>query len=111
MFKTRVFGEQTDLVVIELAGKPTVEIPAANSIVKLWFSDGTILGVKYGKHSKLYPNIWNIRVLNKGSEHNFIYRQCFRATLLHYSDIYETDAELLNYKVITRTNYAGDDMF
>jgi hypothetical protein len=107
--KTRIFGEQKDIVVVESSDKTDIEILAEDAIVKLWFSDGTILGVKYGKHSLLYPNIWHIRILNQGTA-VFKYKQCFRETLLYYSDLYEIDAELVNYKVIPRTYYAGDDM-
>ena len=66
--KVKVFGEQKDTVVIETKGKDTIEVPAANSIVKLWLSDGTILGVN-GKDSLLYPNIWHIKILNQGLKH------------------------------------------
>lgn len=104
--KTRVFGEQKDVVIIEVAGKDAIEVPAVNSIVKLWFSDGTVLGIKYGKDSLMYPNIWNIRILSQGSaEHN--YKQCFRETLLYYSDVYETEAELVECNVITMSDYEG----
>ena len=72
MMKCKVFGDQKDTVVVEMLGKPPFEIKAADAIVKLWFSDGAIIGIKYGKHSKLYPNIWNIRVLNKGSKKSII---------------------------------------
>lgn len=104
--KTRVFGEQKDTVVIEVAGKDNIEISAINSIVKLLFSDGTVLGIKYGKDSLMYPNIWKIRVIVQGREkHNYL--QCFNETLLHYSDVYETEAELIKYKVIPRSDYKG----
>jgi hypothetical protein len=105
--KTRVFGEQKDKVVIETEGRDATKIPAANSIVKLWFSDGTILGIKYGKDSLMYPNIWHIRIINQGRE-KYIYRQCFQETLLYYSDVYETEAEWLRYEVIHRSTYKGD---
>lgn len=106
--KTKVFGEQKDTVVIEAEGKDTIEIPAANSIVKLWFSDGTVLGIKYGKDSLLYPNIWHIRILNNGRA-PYRYKQCFQETLLYYSDVYETYAELVRYEVIIRSTYKGDN--
>jgi hypothetical protein len=107
--KCKVFGDQKDTVVVEMASRHPFEIKAADAIVKLWFSDGTILGIKYGKYSKLYHNIWNIRILNKGSK-NYNYTQCFKETLLNYSDVYETEAELLNYRIIPRTYYVGDDL-
>ena len=107
MMKCKVFGEQIDIVVVELAGNKTIEIPAADSIVKLWLSDGTVLGIKYGKYSMLYPNIWHIKILNQGRE-KYSYRQCFQETLLYYSDVYETEAELVRYEVIPRRAYNGD---
>jgi hypothetical protein len=105
--KTKVFGEQKDTVVIEAEGRDAIKIPAANSIVKLWFSDGTLLGIKYSNDSLLYPNIWQIRILNQGRG-KYIYRQCFQETLLYYSDVYETEAEWLRYEVIPRSTYKGD---
>ena len=109
--KTRVFGEHKDTVVIETVGRDAIEIPATNSIVKLWFSDGTVLGVKYGKDSILYPNIWHIRVIDQGRE-KYSYHQCFQETLLYYSDIYEIEAELVRYEVIPRSlrsTYKGEE--
>lgn len=106
--KTKIFGEQKDIVVIEADSGDAIEIPAADSIVKLWFSDGTILGIKYGKDSLLYPNIWHIRVINQGRENRYIYRQCFKETLLYYSDEYETEAELIRYEVVPRSVYKGE---
>lgn len=107
--KTKVFGEQKDIVVLEVADKDTIEISAANSIVKLWFSDNTVLGIKYGKHSLQYPNLWKIRIINQGTE-KYIYKQRFTETLMYNSDVYETDAERLRYEVISRTYYTGDDI-
>lgn len=108
MMRCRVFGEQKDIVVIEVAGKEAIEIPAADAIVKLWFSDGTILGIKYGKYSLQYPNLWKIRIINRGREKHQ-HHQRFTETLLYNSDVYETEAEWLRYEVIHRTYYTGDD--
>jgi hypothetical protein len=105
--KTKVFAEQKDIVVIEVAGKDTIEITAADAIVKLWFSDGTVLGIKYGKHSLQYPNLWKIRIINQGKE-KYVHKQRFTETLLHNSDVYETEAEWLRYEVIPRSTYKGD---
>jgi hypothetical protein len=105
---TRVFGEQKDRVVIEATGNDALEIYATDAIFKFWFSDGTVIGIKYGKDSVLYPNIWHVKVLNQGTA-PFIYSQCFRETLLYYSDVYETEAELVRYEVIPRTYYQGDN--
>lgn len=108
--RTKVFGEQKDTLVLEHYNNSfSTDIKCPNSIVKLWFSDGTCLGIKYGKDSKLFPNIWNIRILNKGSlPHR--YEQCFQDTLSHYSDVFETEAWLTNYKVIPRSSYSGEDV-
>jgi hypothetical protein len=106
--RTRIFGEQTDTVVIDhYEGAFETKIKCADSIVKIWLSDGTILGLKYGKDSKLYPNIWNIRVLQQGYA-EFKYTQCYNETLLCYSDTFEIEAELNDYEVIPRSRYEGD---
>jgi hypothetical protein len=102
--KTKLYGEQQNTVVIEREGRDTIEIQAADATVKLWFSDGTVLGIKYGKYSMLYPRIWQVKVLAQGHA-SFVYTQCTRETLLNYSDVYETDAELLEYEVILRNSF------
>lgn len=108
-YKTTVFGEHNDTVVIETAGKRTFEIPAKDAIVKLWFSDGTILGIKYSTTSKIWKDMWKIRVLCNG-DRPWVFRQINTATLSQYSDEYTVEADLVNYKVIPRTHYSGDDM-
>jgi hypothetical protein len=108
-YKTKVYGVETDKVVIETEGKHPFEIKAQDAIVKLWFSDGTVLGLKYSTRSKIWANLWKIRVLNRGTK-EWAFRQIERPTLLHYSDEYTLDAELVNYCVTPRTYYTGDDM-
>ena len=107
--KTKIYGEGSGTVVIEVPGKKPTEIHAADSIFKFWFSDGTVFGIKYGKYSKLYPNIWHITILNKGTA-SFAYKQCFKETLLYNSDVYEIDAELTRYEVMPKSYYTGDDI-
>lgn len=109
MYRTCVFGKQHDTVVIETEGKHPHEIKAEDAIIKLWFSDGTILGIKYSTSSKIWKNMWKIRVLNQGSN-AWSFRQINNPTLLEYSDEYTVEAELVNYKIIPRTHYKGDDM-
>ena len=109
MYKTKVYGEQHDTVVIETEGKHPHEIKAEDAIVKLWFSDGTVLGIKYSTRSKIWRNMWKIRVLNQGTN-AWSFRQINNHTLLCYSDEYTIEAELVNYKIIPRTHYKGDDM-
>lgn len=109
MHRTRVFGKLHDTIVIETGGKPPYEIKAEDAIVKLWFSDGTILGIKYGNRSKIWKNMWKIRVLNQGSN-AWSFRQINNPTEVEYSDEYTVEAVLVNYKIIPRTHYTGDDM-
>ena len=109
MYKTKVYGKQHDTVVVDVYNKHPYEIVAEDAIVKLWFSDGTVLGIKYGTRSKIWKNMWKIRVLNRGTN-AWTFRQVFDQTLLQYSDEYAVDAELVNFKVIPRTHYNGDDL-
>ena len=106
--KTKIYGEGSGTVVIEVPGKKPTEIHAVDSIFKFWFSDGTVFGIKYGKYSKIYPNIWHIKILNQGTA-SFAYKQCFKETLLYYSDVFETEAELVRYEVIPRSPYKGEE--
>lgn len=116
MYRTRVFGEQTDTVVIETEGKHSHEIKAKDAIVKLWFSDGTILGIQYNTRSKIWKDTWKIIVLNRGFQHWAFHQinnptfQINNPTLTYYSDEYTLDADLVNFKVIPRTHYDGDGM-
>ena len=105
--KSRVFGEGKDTVIIETIDDTFEVVLTKDAIVKMWFSDGTILGIKYDKYSKIYPNIWHIKVLNQGYN-NYIYKQCYKETLLYNSDVYETDAWLVHYRIIPRTYDTGD---
>lgn len=108
-YRTVVFGEHNDTVIIETYGKRMLEIPAHDAIVKLWFSDGTILGIKYSATSKIWKDMWKIRVLSQGTG-IWAFRKIYTRTQQQYSDEYTLEAELVNYKVIPRTHYLGDDM-
>lgn len=109
--KTIIEGHNKNSICITTNGEQDI-IKCEDSIVKLWLSSGTILGMKYG--NMLYPNSWLIRILHGPMNKNYVYRQCLYRTeedkpfdLECDSDIFETEEEVLNYRVIPRTYYMG----
>jgi hypothetical protein len=110
--KTRIEGHTKKSVVITSDGKQTI-IECEDAIVKFWLSSGTIIGMKYD--SLLHPNVWKIRILCGPADNEYIHRQRFADDYFDLtdccgSDVFETNEEVINMKVIPRTYYAGDDV-
>jgi hypothetical protein len=103
--KTLIKGQLDSTLVIHSTDEVT-QIPCKDCIAKLWLSDGTILGVKYSRGG-LYPNVWKIRVLHS-TEDSYIYTPCWDADDSCNTDMFETDCDVVNWKVIPRSMYMGD---
>ena len=74
-----------------------------NAIVRLLFSAGTTLGIRYG--SKLYPEVWKIRVIQEPlGAYNY---QSVCDASDGPSDIFEVDEDLVHYEVIPLSFYKG----
>jgi hypothetical protein len=97
-YKTKVFGRGDDIVSVETDGVVT-EFDCYKAIMKLWFSDGTVLGVKYG--NQLCPGIWKIRALTRGKE-SFMHHHVNNDYYGDYSDVYELDSTLIKHELIPR---------
>jgi hypothetical protein len=68
--------------------------------------------MKFG--SKLYPNVWKIRILYGPIDKNYYLKQCVYINsgfdICISSDVFETDEEVINYRIIPIDNYMGDDL-
>ena len=99
---TRIEGHDNKSIKIT-TDKSQKIIYCENAIVRLLFSAGTTLGIRYG--SKLYPGVWKIRVI----------QEPLGAWQLHsvynvsdgLSDIFEVDEDLVHYEVIPLSFYEG----
>ena len=94
---TRIYGSSDDLV--EIDGPHYYmpdEISCYNCDVRIWFDDGTIIRLHYGKAGKA---IWGIIVEQKGSQpwHLAI---CDDEDAHIYSDVFETEAKVLRHDVL-----------
>lgn len=89
----RIYGASDDLVEIE--GDRCDEIGGSN--VKIRFDDGTSIRVKYSK-----PNlaVWSITVEKSGSSYQKLV-ECNDENAEIYSDIFEIDADITSYRVIS----------
>lgn len=92
----RVYGMSDDLVEIEGAEYPYDEVGCFDSDVRIWFDDGAVIRVGYGK-----PNlgVWFIEVEEEGSASNELFI-CEDEDEEIYSDIFDIDANFLRCEVI-----------
>ena len=96
--KTKVYGMSDDLVEIETEQNiyPYDEIGCFDSMVRILFTDGTIIHVEYGKDGK---GIWKIKVMHKGDAKQKL-TICDDEDADIYSDIFEIDADFDKCTVI-----------
>lgn len=91
----RVYGASDDLVEIIGSQYEEDEIGCFNSTVKIGFTDGTVIRLKYPKEGLA---IWKVDVLVQGSEPYEI-TVCDDEDAEIYSDIFEIDAEITWHEV------------
>ena len=60
--KIRVYGQSDDNLIVEGAPYPNDEISCFDRIVRIGFTDGTIIEAWYGKKGQA---IWTIKVIKK----------------------------------------------
>lgn len=92
----RVYGMSDDLVEIEGAEYPYDEVGCFDSDVRIWFDDGTVICVGYGKQNL---GVWFIEVEEEGSANNELFI-CEDEDEEIYSDIFDIDANFLRCEVI-----------
>lgn len=94
----RVYGMSDDLVEIEGAEYPYDEVGCFDSDVRVWFDDGTIIRIGYGK-----PNlaVWYIKIEEKGTANAALYI-CTDEDANIYSDTFEIDAKFVKCEVVNK---------
>lgn len=92
----RVYGMSDDLVEIEVAEYPYDEVGCFDSDVRIWFDDGTVIRVGYGKQNL---GVWFIEVEEEGSANNELFI-CEDEDAEIYSDIFDIDANFVKCEVI-----------
>lgn len=96
--KTKVYGISDDLVEVETEQNiyPYDEIGCFDSMVRILFTDNTVIEVEYGKDGK---GIWKIEVTHKGDAKQKL-TICNDEDADIYSDIFEIDADFDKCTVI-----------
>lgn len=89
--KVRVYGESDDLIEIE-NDKNFDEVGCYNNTATIWFSDNTVIAVKYGKEGK---GIWEIKEIEGGHASRKL-TPCYDEDADVYSDIFEIEAEVVD---------------
>ena len=85
--RTKVYGMSDDLVEVETVKNiyPYDEIGCFDSMVRILFTDNTVIEVEYGKDGK---GIWKIEVTHKGDAKQKL-TICDDENANIYSDIFE----------------------
>ena len=91
----RVYGYSDDLVEIENSTYEEDEIGCYGRDVLLYFVDGTVIRVHYGKPGL---GIWKITVQEQGSAPQIL-TECEDADADIYSDIFEISAEIWKHEM------------
>lgn len=89
--KVKIYGESDDLIEIE-GDKNFDEIGCFDQTTTIWFSDNTVIEVKYGKEGK---GIWEIKVIEGGHAPRTL-TPCYDEDADIYSDIFEIQAEVVD---------------
>ena len=89
--RTKVYGMSDDLVEVETEKNiyPYDEIGCFDCMVRIYFTDNTVIEVEYGKDDK---GIWKIEIKNKGFARQKL-TICDNEDADIYSDIFEIDAD------------------
>ncbi len=92
----RVYGYSDDNLVVEGASYPNDEISCFERIVRIAFTDGTIIDAWYGKKGQA---IWTIEVIEKGTARQTL-TICEDEDADIYSDVFEIEADFEGYELL-----------
>lgn len=92
----KIYGYSDDLVEIENSSYEEDEIGCYNSVVRLCFTDDTIIRVGYSKENLA---VWWIEVEKQGTADQRL-EICTDEEAEIYSDIFYIDAEIKSHEVI-----------
>lgn len=92
----RVYGYSDDNLEVEGAPYPNDEISCFERIVRIGFTDGTIIDAWYGKKGQA---IWTIEVIEKGTARQTL-TICEDEDADIYSDVFEIEADFQGYQLL-----------
>ena len=92
----RVCGYSDDNLVVEGAPYPNDEISCFDRIVRIVFTDGTIIEAWYPKKGRA---IWEIEVIEKGTARQTL-TICEDEDADIYSDVFEIEADFVGYELL-----------
>ena len=92
----KVYGYSDDNLVIEGTPYPNDEISCFERIVRIAFTDGTIIDAWYPKKRQA---IWAIRVIEKGTARQTL-TICEDEDADIYSDVFEIEADFKGYQLL-----------
>ena len=93
----KVYGASDDLVEIEGSKYKEDEIGCYDSDVRIWFDDGTVILVHYGKPD--CDGVWSIKVEKRGYAKQML-QICEDENADIYSDILEIDSDIIHHYVL-----------
>ena len=93
-FSTYVHGYSDDIVLIHRKSRIIFEINCFKEDVKIFFKDGTVVKVTYGKDG---AGIWCINVEEKGTANQFLHVYKGESDEI-YSDIFMINADIDHYE-------------
>ena len=93
----RIYGASDDLVEIEGSEYEENEIGCYDSDVRIWFADGTIILVQYGKPD--FGGVLSIKIEKRGFARQSL-QICEDEDADIYSDIFEIDSEIIQHYVL-----------
>lgn len=92
----KIYGASDDLVEIEGSKYKEDEIGCYNENVRIWFKDGTVILVSYGKEDLA---VWKINIEETGTAEQHL-EICEDEDADIYSDIFKIDSEILKHETI-----------
>ena len=93
----KIYGASDDLVEIEGSKYKEDEIGCYEADVRIWFDDGMVILVSYGKEE---GPIWKIDIECPGAKMYFL-TVCHDEDADIYSDILETESDIMRHEVIS----------
>ena len=92
----KIYGASDDLIEINNSCFEENEIDCFDKDVRIFFDDGAVIKCGYGKGDL---GIWAIHIEKEGTA-KYILNICDDENAEIYSDIFETDAEVVSYEYV-----------
>lgn len=92
----KIYGASDDLIEINNSCFEENEIYCFDEDVRIFFDDGAVIRCGYGKGDLV---IWAIHIEKEGAA-EYILSICDDENAKIYSDIFETDAEVVSYEYV-----------